>query len=94
MNTVYVIGGVIIFIWFVHGIYKSLLCRKRVLHIITENCTGCKRCIKKCRHKALDFINDKNKTNIVVNPNKCTCCGKCIKVCKFHALEFAERKKS
>ncbi|MDR2313774.1 MAG: 4Fe-4S binding protein [Spirochaetaceae bacterium] len=88
MNVIYVIVGVIILFWIFGGIYRHLRGRNKILHIIEENCTGCKRCLKMCKHKALNIINDENETHIVVNTDRCTSCGDCISVCKFNALEL------
>jgi NAD-dependent dihydropyrimidine dehydrogenase PreA subunit len=91
MNVIYIVGGVIMLLWLFGGFYRHLRSRNRVLHIIEKNCTGCKRCLKMCKHKALNVINDENGTHIVVNFDRCSSCGDCIGVCKFNALEFTKR---
>ncbi|MDR2345121.1 MAG: 4Fe-4S binding protein [Planctomycetaceae bacterium] len=88
MNVIYVIVGVIILFWILGEIYRHLRDRNKILHIIEKNCTGCKCCLKKCKHKALNVINDKSGTHVVVNTNRCTRCGNCISVCKFDVLEL------
>jgi NAD-dependent dihydropyrimidine dehydrogenase PreA subunit len=91
MNVVYIVVGVIIFLWLCGGIYRHLRGKNKILRAIENNCTGCKRCLKMCRHKALDVINDENGVHITVDPDKCTSCGDCIGVCKFNALELVNR---
>ncbi|MDR2151485.1 MAG: 4Fe-4S binding protein, partial [Helicobacteraceae bacterium] len=71
--------------------YRHKKSRNRVLRTIENNCTGCKRCLKKCEHKALIAINVENGVRAIVDPDKCTGCGDCIRACKFNALELISR---
>jgi NAD-dependent dihydropyrimidine dehydrogenase PreA subunit len=49
--------------------------------------------LKKCRHKALEIVNnDGEKRVVLMHPDKCTACRDCIIVCKFNALELVNRK--
>ena len=74
-------------------IYRSKRAKNKVVSVIDENCTGCSRCIKKCRHKVLNIKEDEvGKLVVVEYPRKCTACGDCIIVCKFNALELVNRK--
>lgn len=66
--------------------------KSRVVRVIDNNCTGCQRCLKKCRHKALKMRNSETGRHVVLNPDKCTACGDCLVVCKFNALELVNRK--
>jgi NAD-dependent dihydropyrimidine dehydrogenase PreA subunit len=88
MNIIYIVGGAIVLLWLFGGLYRHSQGRNRVLNIIEENCTGCKHCVKRCGHKALEAINDENGTRIVINHDRCTGCGDCISACKFNALEL------
>jgi len=52
------------------------------IKVITEECVGCKLCIKACPFGAIEVINKK----AVIDLNKCTLCGACIESCKFDAI--------
>jgi len=76
-------------IWY---IYRNKQAKSKVVRVICDNCTGCGRCIKRCRRNVLNIIeNDAGKHVVVENSQKCTACGDCIAVCKFNALELAIR---
>lgn len=80
---------------FVLGYLRSKRAKNKVAHVIEESCTGCQRCLKKCRHKALETVdNEKGKYIIIKYPAKCTACGDCIAACKFNALELVDRKET
>ena len=71
---------------------RSKRAKNKVIHIIDDNCTGCQRCLKKCRHKALGIIsNEVGLLAVLKYPEKCTACGDCTAVCKFNALELVCR---
>jgi NAD-dependent dihydropyrimidine dehydrogenase PreA subunit len=93
MNIVYIAGSVIVLLWLIGGIYRHLRGRNKVVHAVENNCTGCKRCLKWCKHKVLEMVSDETGTHIAVKyPDKCTACGDCVSICKFNALEIVERK--
>lgn len=50
--------------------------------ILKSECTGCKKCIKKCPVEAISLI--KKKAHI--NDYTCIYCGKCIKTCPENAI--------
>jgi ferredoxin len=86
---VYYIIGSLILIWMLCSIVRHRRRRGKVVRVIEENCTGCKRCLKKCRHNVLESVQDEYGTHIIVrNPNKCTACSDCVSACKFKALEI------
>lgn len=57
------------------------------ISIITENCTGCKLCLRACPFGAIEIEN--RKANILDN---CTLCGACLDSCKFEAILFKKDK--
>lgn len=66
--------------------------RNQLVHVIENNCTRCRSCLKKCNHHVLEMINDENGMHLEVkNPDQCTGCGDCISVCRFNALELVQR---
>ena len=92
MKTLYIVLASLL-LFFVLGYSRNKRAKKKVVRIIDNNCTGCRRCIKKCRHKALDTVNDETEQHIAVKyPEKCTACGDCVAACKFNALELVDRK--
>ena len=93
MKILYIVLACL-FLFFTHGYFRNKRAKKKVVHVIDSHCTGCQRCLKKCRHQALDMINDdENRKHIVLKyPEKCTACRDCIIVCKFNALELVNRK--
>jgi uncharacterized Fe-S center protein len=48
--------------------------------INTENCTGCKICVKNCAHAALNL--DANR-KAKIDYDKCTGCGQCVALCQY-----------
>ncbi len=56
--------------------------------VITEKCTGCKKCVNCCPYQAI-LVEDKL---AIINHDKCTLCGACIEQCKFAALELNATK--
>ena len=94
MNIQYIIVLACLLLFFILGYFRNERAKKKVVRVIDDNCTGCQRCLKKCRHQALDMINDdENRKHIVLKyPEKCTACRDCMIVCKFNALELVNRK--
>ncbi len=52
-------------------------------YIITENCTGCTACIKRC---PTDAITGERKLLHVIDPELCINCGSCGVVCPDEAI--------
>lgn len=52
--------------------------------IVTEKCTGCTLCIKKC---AVNAITGKPKNPHIIHQDLCIKCGQCYNACKFNAIE-------
>ncbi|NIU49804.1 MAG: 4Fe-4S dicluster domain-containing protein, partial [Thermoplasmata archaeon] len=53
------------------------------VNVKTDDCIGCKICIKSCPYDAIDFDEDAKKASI---NDKCTVCGACIPVCPEDAI--------
>jgi electron transfer flavoprotein alpha subunit len=51
------------------------------VRLITENCTGCRLCLRACPYSAIDIVDDKASFN-----DSCTQCGACATSCKFAAI--------
>lgn len=81
-----IVGAALLLI--IMGVVRHRKARNRALNIIEENCTGCQRCVKRCRQGALSVVDEK----VVLNLTKCSACGNCVAVCKFEALKLTERK--
>ncbi|MDR0748385.1 MAG: 4Fe-4S binding protein [Tannerellaceae bacterium] len=73
--------------------FRNKRAKRKVIRVIDDNCTGCRRCIKRCRHKVLEITGGEESHLVAVKyPEKCTACRDCILVCKFNALELVRRK--
>jgi NAD-dependent dihydropyrimidine dehydrogenase PreA subunit len=98
MNVAYYIGGAIVALWLIGGIYRQKRKKNKIIHVVDDNCTGCKRCVtnmRKCKRNVLELVTYDNGTNHieVKYPDKCTACGDCVGLCKFNALELIEKAK-
>lgn len=92
MNTLYTVLACV-FLLIILSFFRSKRAKSRVVRVVDDKCTGCRRCLKICRHRALEIVDDETAPHIFVKyPKKCTACGKCIAVCKFEALELVDRK--
>ncbi len=58
-------------------------CRELTTFEITDDCTGCKACIKPCPTLA---ITGEKKQVHVIDQDKCISCGVCRDVCRFNAV--------
>lgn len=59
------------------------------LQIFAYECSGCGKCVEKCRRDVLKMVNNGScKYAILINPDNCIGCGNCIKACKSHAIEL------
>ena len=92
MNTFLIIASVLLLI-IILAHFRNKRAKNKVVRIIDENCTGCQRCLKRCRYKALEIVNNGKERHIVLkHPEKCTACRDCILICKFNALELVDRE--
>lgn len=93
MNTLYIILASLILFFILGHFHRQLNVQKsKVVHVVDNQCTGCKRCMKRCHHKVLDLVDDSIGAHIAVEyPERCTACGDCVTVCKFNALELIDR---
>lgn len=90
MTTYIIIGSVLLLIIILH-FFRHKQAKSKVASVIRDNCTGCSRCIKKCRRKALEINTSNGKKYATINADLCTACGDCIKSCNFNALELVSR---
>jgi NADH-quinone oxidoreductase subunit F len=58
-------------------------CKDLFQFIITDNCTGCTVCARKC---PVDAISGVRKEKHLIDQEACIKCGKCEEVCKFDAI--------
>ncbi len=65
--------------------------REVYVHISTSKCTGCGKCIERCKHGVLKlrYIDEKAYAWHAY-PGNCIGCGKCAKACKQNAIEITE----
>lgn len=55
-------------------------------HINTDDCRGCKKCMKECANGGLEYDAETRKMH--VNEDHCVGCGRCLGACNFDAIEF------
>ena len=95
MNVGFYIGGAVVVLWLIGGIWKHLRGKNKTVQVIGGKCTGCKRCLtnmRKCKHNVLELVSDDNGKHIVVKyPDKCNACGDCVSICKFNALQLVRK---
>ncbi|MDR1172607.1 MAG: 4Fe-4S dicluster domain-containing protein [Bacteroidales bacterium] len=92
MNVVYVGLGVMFFLWISFNLHRKRKNRNKIICVVDSNCTGCRRCIKRCKHHVLEVVEDEaGKRATVKYPDKCSACGDCLGKCKFNALKLIER---
>ncbi len=59
------------------------ICRALLSYFITEDCTGCTRCVRVCPTKA---ITGTVKQRHTIDQEKCIKCGACMNACTFKAI--------
>ena len=59
-------------------------CKALVTYTITDKCTGCTACSRKC---PVGAITGTVKNQHVIDKEKCIKCGKCLETCRFGAIE-------
>ena len=61
---------------------------------ISENCTGCGACVKRCHIKAISLMGEAqgNQKKAVINKERCIGCGACLAGCKNNAIEIVGRE--
>ena len=92
MNTLYTVL-VCMLLLYIFGYAGNKRVKNKIISISDNNCIRCRRCIKKCRHKILELVDDDFGQHITLKyPEKCTACGNCVAVCNFNALKLASRK--
>jgi ferredoxin len=92
MNTALYIGGAILTLWFIGGIYRHIQGKNKIVRVVESHCTGCGRCLKRCKHQVLEMVNDEKGKRVTVKyPGRCSGCGDCLGTCKFRALGLVKR---
>ena len=66
---------------------RSRLGAGAVMTVDEEHCTGCRACVARCVHGALEMTGNELATLL---PEQCTGCGFCESYCRFGALELKE----
>lgn len=92
--AIYIIIAGLVLLIIILSYFRNKQAKNKVARVIDNNCTGCQRCLRKCRHKALEITSNGRESHVVLNPDKCTACKDCILVCKFNALELVNRKQT
>ncbi|MDR0420555.1 MAG: hypothetical protein LBH30_03780 [Prevotellaceae bacterium] len=92
MSTIYIGITIIIFLWILGSLHRNRKNRNKVICVVKSNCSGCGRCIKRCRRRILEMVKDETGIHAAVKyPKKCTACGDCLIKCKFNALKIIKR---
>lgn len=92
MKIIIVVSLVLIVLFIVKEFFRKKNQDNKIIHINQEKCTGCRVCIKKCRHDVLAMVKDENGLHVEIqNPQNCTACNDCVRACKFQALSLIER---
>ncbi|MDR1372993.1 MAG: 4Fe-4S binding protein [Dysgonamonadaceae bacterium] len=91
----YYIVGALVALWIAGSVTRRIRRRGKTVGITTENCTGCRKCLKICRRNVLASSGEEKGAPVIIkNPNGCTACGNCVSVCRFKALEMVKKKKT
>ncbi|MDR0619807.1 MAG: ferredoxin family protein [Bacteroidales bacterium] len=92
MSVVYIGLGIVILLWIAGYLYGKHKNRNKVVCVVEDNCSGCRRCVKICTHHVLEMVKDETGIHAAVKyPDRCNACGNCMKRCKFNALKLIER---
>jgi NAD-dependent dihydropyrimidine dehydrogenase PreA subunit len=93
MNVVYIGIGIVLLLWILGDLHRRRKNRNKVIYVDKNSCTGCQRCVKRCRRHVLEAVEDEPGKRVTVKyPDKCTACGDCLGKCKFNALKLIERR--
>jgi ferredoxin len=91
--TTYIIIASSLSLIIVLSYFRNKRAKSNVICVIDDKCTGCGRCVKICRHKALGMTEgETGRCAVVKDPGKCTACKDCMVVCKFDALALVARE--
>jgi NAD-dependent dihydropyrimidine dehydrogenase PreA subunit len=90
MNVIVYVGiGFVVFMWIFIHLHHKQKNRNKVICVVESNCTGCRRCVKRCQRHVLEMVDDEIGIHATVKyPDKCTVCGDCLSKCKFNALKL------
>jgi len=54
----------------------------KLYKILSIRCNGCRKCLPRCKQKALVFSNNK----VIIDSDKCNGCGDCVRSCRRQAI--------
>jgi NAD-dependent dihydropyrimidine dehydrogenase PreA subunit len=92
MNIVYIGIGILILLMISIKLHQKQNRRNKVIYVAENNCSGCRRCVKRCSRHVLEMVKNETGIHAVVRyPDKCSACGDCLGKCKFNALKLVER---
>ena len=93
MEPFLIIAGAVVILWIVGGIFRHHRGKNKTIRVVEEKCTGCQRCLTKCKHRVLKRGDNKKGAKVYPeSPNSCTGCEDCLSACKFDALELILRQ--
>jgi heterodisulfide reductase subunit A len=66
---------------------KELEAEPLIAYVDEDVCSGCSVCISVCAYKAIDLIEEKDKSHAKVNEALCMGCGACVGACPSGAMQ-------
>ncbi|MDR0754785.1 MAG: 4Fe-4S dicluster domain-containing protein [Prevotellaceae bacterium] len=71
--------------------WRQLRQSREIIYVVSQECVGCRRCAKICRHRVLSMIAVENKTYAAAcRQERCSKCCKCIAVCPEKAIRLVK----
>ncbi|MDR1456186.1 MAG: 4Fe-4S binding protein [Tannerella sp.] len=91
MKVVIYTVGIAFLLWISGSLYRRRKRGKRVICVVENNCTGCRRCVGRCSRRVLETAENGTGCVVVKYPDRCTACGHCTDTCRFNALKLIRR---